>query len=267
MDNTKTPADLNSITQSASGLEWAAAFKKQFGDNVVDEDTMMGWFANAIETGKRFGRCDHARGACHDFSAQTEPAKPALPEEVQAAPAEMANALRGITSDYTLRCKAADLIESLSSEKAAMQAEFESTQQAAKYVAEVFRCDVSAYQSELVQLRNEVAALTRERDETRAEFEVEYARLANRIIYLEALADHRDRCTDPEVCIDEPVNAAWGIGCIGWVESAAKAKGWKPAHSPPSSSPLVSDAEAKLARAHYASDDDQLNDDLARNAP
>ena len=31
--------------------KWAADFKRRFGDNVVDEGTMLGWFANAIMAG------------------------------------------------------------------------------------------------------------------------------------------------------------------------------------------------------------------------
>ena len=33
-------------------LVWAREFKRTFGDNVVDEDTMFGWFANAMEAGR-----------------------------------------------------------------------------------------------------------------------------------------------------------------------------------------------------------------------
>ena len=41
------------LTQTTDAMAWAREFKRIFNDRAPDEGTMLGWFANAIETGKR----------------------------------------------------------------------------------------------------------------------------------------------------------------------------------------------------------------------
>jgi hypothetical protein len=65
---------------------WARAFRQQFGDVMPDEGTMLTWFANALETGRSFGRkelCPHADPiqladdlyCCRDCGLVIEPVK------------------------------------------------------------------------------------------------------------------------------------------------------------------------------------------------
>lgn len=39
------------LLQTMDARVWAQEFKRIFGDNVVDEETMEGWFSNAIMCG------------------------------------------------------------------------------------------------------------------------------------------------------------------------------------------------------------------------
>lgn len=55
-----TDATAVDVTQTTDGAVWAAEFMRLFGGDLgptseIDEDLMIAWFANAIETGKRAG--------------------------------------------------------------------------------------------------------------------------------------------------------------------------------------------------------------------
>jgi hypothetical protein len=55
LDKNDDSALLN--TMRTDGLSWASEFIKRFGDrpDEIDEDLMLGWFANAIEAGRTAG--------------------------------------------------------------------------------------------------------------------------------------------------------------------------------------------------------------------
>lgn len=61
-----------------------------------------------------------------------------------------------------------------------------------------------------------------------AEQQREIERFKNAAIYLTAERDHRERCNDPEVCVDDRgPHQAWK-GCAGHIKVAAAEKGWVP---------------------------------------
>jgi hypothetical protein len=47
----------NALLETTDAMEWAEMFIELFGDrrNAINRDLMVGWFANAIETGRRAG--------------------------------------------------------------------------------------------------------------------------------------------------------------------------------------------------------------------
>ena len=50
-----SPGDLIDL-MGVNGMKWAKAFMAITKDKVLNEDEMMGWFANAIEAGKDYKR-------------------------------------------------------------------------------------------------------------------------------------------------------------------------------------------------------------------
>lgn len=52
-----TITDQNYLLETTDGMEWAEAFMELFSDrrDEIDAGLMVGWFANAIETGRRAG--------------------------------------------------------------------------------------------------------------------------------------------------------------------------------------------------------------------
>ena len=59
MTNTESGGELLQRLGTDARL-WAKEIKAKFGDNVIDEDTFIGWFANAIMAGYDLGR-QHSR--------------------------------------------------------------------------------------------------------------------------------------------------------------------------------------------------------------
>lgn len=52
--------DTNELLETTDGLKWAEEFMRMFGDSrdEITIDLMAGWFANAVETGRRAGEKD-----------------------------------------------------------------------------------------------------------------------------------------------------------------------------------------------------------------
>jgi hypothetical protein len=114
----------------------------------------------------------HERAASKGHVCESCPAKPALPEEAllkrlrETAYATGHVHIHGMLDNSPAdsrccRCKAADLIESLSSEKAAMQAERDK----AEIQLEEIHFDRETFQAEIDDAENRMATLTEERDE------------------------------------------------------------------------------------------------------
>lgn len=58
------PSEMNALLETTDGQKWAQEFMRLFGDrrDEIDEGLMIGWFANAIETGRRAGEGQNLDG-------------------------------------------------------------------------------------------------------------------------------------------------------------------------------------------------------------